>query len=91
MSLTNINCRTSEIGTVISNKISKRLVTVTACLDRMHSDKVNWIHCFPRVNNNPGSIFGSNNIPVGSPALCTYYGESQSVVGKHNLEIMKDN
>ena len=27
---------------------------------------------------------------VGSPALCTYYGESQSVVGKHNLEIMKD-
>ena len=23
--------------------------------------------------------------------LCTYYGESQSVVGKHNLEIMKDN
>ena len=28
---------------------------------------------------------------VGSPALCTYYGESQSVVGKHNLEIMKDN
>ena len=28
---------------------------------------------------------------LGSPALCTYYGESQSVVGKHNLEIMKDN
>ena len=28
---------------------------------------------------------------VGSPALCTYYCESQSVVGKHNLEIMKDN
>ena len=28
---------------------------------------------------------------VGSPALCTYYGESQSVVGKHNLEIMNDN
>ena len=25
------------------------------------------------------------------PALCTYYCESQSVVGKHNLEIMKDN
>ena len=61
------------------------------------------------VDENPGSIFGSNiflpsNLPwgrgtgalpkgfsVGSPALCTYYGESQSVVGKHNLEIMKDN
>ena len=23
-------------------------------------DKVNWIHCFPRGHNNPGSIFRSN-------------------------------
>ena len=93
-------------------------------------DKVNWIQGYivsHEVDNNPGSIFGSNiflpsrcytvagwgldqtkgdhgtvrwrrgtgalpkGFSVGSPALCTYYGESQSVVGKHNLEIMKDN
>ena len=38
---------------------------------------------------------GTGALPKGfsvvSPALCTYYGESQSVEGKHNLEIMKDN
>ena len=120
---------------------------MTACLDRMHRDKVNWIHCFPRViiiqgpysdpiiflpsrcynvagwrldqtKGDHGTVRwslncqlmchasagrtcpggwrrGSGALPkgfsVGSPALCTYYGESQSVVGKHNLEIMKDN
>ena len=37
------------------------------------------------------SIALPKGFSVGSPALCTYYGESQSVVGKHNLEIMKDN
>ena len=87
------------------HSLSKRLVTVTACLDRMHWDKVNWIHCFPRGR----SIFGSN---IFLPSRCytvagwrldqtkgdhgtVSWSLNCQLMGHnqytHNLEIMKDN
>ena len=47
--------------------------------------------CWTNLPWRRGTVALPKGFSVGSPALCTYYGESQSVVGKHNLEIMKDN